>query len=380
MNAPALRLPLRSDAPPQLVWVIDRTSDLTFLIGGAVLAFAFLVALVAFGVAAVTLYVVWILAIDGPHVFATVSRTYLDAGERRARARLLVGSLAFFALGPATVVTAMLAGHRAPYDVFLLGCTLWSYWHVVRQHYGVLVLYERKAAESDPVDLRLDALFLYVGLLAPVVAFTLTNPRTLSLMGLAEPPPWASGIGGTAWMLVALSAVVLAGRQWTRARARQPVRWTKLLFLGAATSVAIVLFSPPVAAHVEYEAIMPIVTSFHDVQYLAIVWFYHRNRAATRPRKNPAPLVARRIAAFLAAGIAFTLAYRVALGCLFSAWPGCSVGADEIALPAGLTVSDFGVAFLWGFALHHYYLDQRIWHVRREQALQSDLLLDRPTR
>lgn len=380
MNAPALRLPLRSNASPRLVWVIDRTSDLTFLIGGALLAFAFLAAHAAFGVAAVTLYVVWILAIDGPHVFATVSRTYLDADERRARARLLFGSLAFFALGPATVVTAMLIGNPAPYAVFLLVCTLWSYWHVVRQHYGVLVLYERKAGESDPVDLRLDAFFLYVGLLAPAVAYTLGNPRTLAMMGLGEPPAWASSVAGAAWMLVGASAVALVGRQWVRARDAQPVRWTKLLFLAAATSVAIVLFSPPVAAHVQYEAIMPIVTSFHDVQYLAIVWFYHRNRAAARTRKNPAPLVARRIAAFLAAGIAFTLAYRVALGCLFSAWPGCSVGADTIALPAGLTVSDLGVAFLWGFALHHYYLDQRIWHVRRERALHRDLLLDRPTR
>ncbi len=381
MNAPALRIPLRSDAPPQLVWVIDRKSDLAFLIGGALVAFAFLAAHAVLGVAAVTLYVVWILAIDGPHVFATVSRTYLDASERRARARLLRGSLAFFALGPASVAIAMLAGHRAPYDVFLLVCTLWSYWHVVRQHYGVLVLYERKGGESEPIDLRVDALFLYVGLLAPVVAFTFGNPRTLALLGLAEPPPWASAVAVTAWTLVGIAAVGLGGRQWMRARGAQPIRWTKLLFLAAATSVAIVLFSPPVAAHVQYEAIMPIVTSFHDVQYLAIVWFYHRNRAATRhTQKNPAPLVARRIAAFLAAGVAFTLAYRVALGCLFSAWPGCSVGADEVPLAAGLTVSDLGVAFLWGFALHHYYLDQRIWHVRREQALHRDLLLDRPAR
>ena len=33
-----------------------------------------------------------------------------------------------------------------------------------------------------------------------------------------------------------------------------------------------------------------------------------------------------------------------------------------------------------GFALHHYYLDQRIWHVRREPALRRDLLLDGPAR
>jgi hypothetical protein len=44
-------------------------------------------------------------------------------------------------------------------------------------------------------------------------------------------------------------------------------------------------------------------------------------------------------------------------------------------LTAGLTVSDLGVSFLWGFALHHYYLDQRIWHVRRDRAVSRDLRL-----
>ena len=74
-------------------------------------------------------------------------------------------------------------------------------------------------------------------------------------------------------------------------------------------------------------------------------------------------------------GLIFTIAYRVGLGCLFSAWPGCGVGTEEMALPAGLTVSDLGVAFLWGFALHHYYLDQRIWHVRHDPGLSHDLRL-----
>jgi len=110
MSAPALRLSSLDDDPPPPVWVIDRANDLTFLIGGALVAFAFLAAHVVLGVAAVTIYVVWVLAIDGPHVFATISRTYLDAPERRSRARLLRGSLAFFALGPATVGLAVLLG------------------------------------------------------------------------------------------------------------------------------------------------------------------------------------------------------------------------------------------------------------------------------
>ncbi len=41
------------------------------------------------------------LALDGPHLFATMSRTYLDARRRQMRRRPLLGSLAWFAAGPA---------------------------------------------------------------------------------------------------------------------------------------------------------------------------------------------------------------------------------------------------------------------------------------
>jgi hypothetical protein len=127
-------IPTAGTSQPAVAWVISQRSDLAWLIGGALVAYAFLAAHLVFGVAAVTLYMAWVLAIDGPHVFATVSRTYLDPGERRARARLLRGSLCFFALGPAAVGLSALGGDRLPYELFLVGCTLWAYWHIVRQH------------------------------------------------------------------------------------------------------------------------------------------------------------------------------------------------------------------------------------------------------
>ena len=270
-----------------------------------------------------------------------------------------------------------MVGQRLPYDVFLTFCTLWAYWHVVRQHFGVMILYKKKAADTDPTDDRVDAIALYAGLLAPIVSFAVIHERTLAMAGFDGPPPWAHSVSELAWTVFAASLVVLAGRQLVRVRAGRPVNWGKLLFLGAAISVSAVLFSPPVAARIQYEAVFPIVTSFHNVQYLALVWFFHRNRRAAAERgRVAAPLFARTLWIFLGAGIVFTVAYRVLLGCVFSAWPGCDIGAENMPLAAGLTVSDLGVGFLWGFALHHYYLDQRIWHVRRDPALSRDLLLD----
>jgi hypothetical protein len=240
-----------------------------------------------------------------------------------------------------------------------------------------MVLYKKKAGDMDASDDRVDSLFLYVGLLAPIVSFAVTHQRTLAMLGIEARTRGTQMASIGAWSLVGVAFLTLAARQLGRLRRGDPLNVPKLLFLVAATSVSAVLFSPPVAARIDYEAVFPIVTSFHNVQYLAIVWFFHQNRrAGSAHRPRPVPLFARSLWVFLGVGLVFTACYRVLLGCAFSAWPGCDVGAQDVMLPAGLTVSDLGVAFLWGFALHHYYLDQKIWHVRRDAALSRDLRLD----
>ena len=301
---PRARPPRRPASPPRSDWVIGRTTDLTCLIGGALVAYGLLAAHVFLGVAAVTIYMVWVLAIDGPHVFATVSRTYLDRDERVARAGLLRGSLGFFALGPATVGLSALAGRRLPYDLFLTLCTLWAYWHVVRQHYGVMVLYKKKAGDTEPST---------IASTASSSTSACSRPSPPSRSKTSARCRWSASTRrrrgprsrrSTAWSLCTGAFLALAVRQVARVRTDQPIHWTKLLFLMAATSVSAVLFSPPVAARVQYEAIVPIVTSFHNVQYLAIVWFFHRNRLAARRGRRSSdhsvPLFVRQCGSFSA--------------------------------------------------------------------------------
>jgi len=56
------------------------------LIGGALIAHALLAAHLFLGVAAVTIYMIWVLAIDGPHVFATLlTHVSRRRGARRPR-------------------------------------------------------------------------------------------------------------------------------------------------------------------------------------------------------------------------------------------------------------------------------------------------------
>jgi hypothetical protein len=110
---------------------------------------------------------VWVVVLDTPHFFATYFRTYLDKHEWLARRRFLVGSLAIFLVGPAMLfATWMLhsfgtANFKLPWRMWGVGVSLWAYFHITRQHYGFLRLYNRKNGELKTEEARLDAVVLY---------------------------------------------------------------------------------------------------------------------------------------------------------------------------------------------------------------------------
>src|SRR5262249_9663621 len=101
---------------------------------------------VALHVPATFLWWFWSLGFDGTPVFGTASRTFFDKEARTRHRTLLFGSLAFFfALGPVLV----LAGAKA-YLALLVA--VWAYYHVIRQHYGFMVLYKVKNRDLDHLD------------------------------------------------------------------------------------------------------------------------------------------------------------------------------------------------------------------------------------
>ncbi|RJS18494.1 hypothetical protein DRW03_25600 [Corallococcus sp. H22C18031201] len=363
-------------------WLVSPGHDLGCTLGGVAASLALVALHVGAGVSSVLLWWLWVLALDGPHVFATLSRTYLDAREWRTRGRLLWSSLGWFLAGPLAFVLSGVVGNRGPFVVFLSLAALWAYWHVVRQHSGILALYQRKGGETDARERRLDSVTLYVGLLAPFVAFLLTHAGARRRLGLAGPPTWEVGV---AWgCLGAVLAVVLAQGGWQvwRWRTGRGVHGPKVLMLAAALGLTAVVFWPSISARMDFVMFAVAVTAFHNVQYHGIVWFYHRNRYHA-PGVEPAtyglaPRVSQRFVLYAACGVAFTLVYR-GLGCGLGVHPGCGEFDAHLPLVAGLTLRDFMEGAIWGVALHHYYLDQHIWRVRRDEGLSRDLKLGTET-
>ena len=84
-----------------------------------------------------------------------------------------------------------------------------------------------------------------------------------------------------------------------------------------------------------------------------------------------AELISRRLLYYIAFGLLFGLIYqgpRQYLGYL-SLKHGQSVGAaNDQSLPIQL-----GISFLWGYAFIHYYLDSKIWRVRRDPSVGKAL-------
>src|SRR5437867_2273578 len=168
-----------------LGWITNRKDDLIWFIGSVVTSYAFLAAnliLVKLGLSVMIVTWIWALGFDGPHVFGTVSRTYADAEERRKRAKLYYGTLSLFLLGPAMVLAGRLKllGTEAWGPVFFFFASVWAYYHLVKQHYGFMILYKKKNNDLAEIDNLIDRTFILFAFNYPFVAFIAQDPQAMA--------------------------------------------------------------------------------------------------------------------------------------------------------------------------------------------------------
>jgi hypothetical protein len=340
-------------APVPSPWIISRREDLLWF-QGTVLAG---LALVAFFVSAppltdaayapahpaVLALLAWGVLFDGTHVFGTYARTYL-AGDAESRAAL-PGSISWtiVLVGPAIAVADHLLCQPGPsqlgragwlFRAFLLFAYLWAYWHLVRQHYGFLVLYRRRAGGGAPRRIHLDTLVLWAGCLYPYVRFSLGDGYLRSGLPLLVPP----GLAGPLRLALDVSFVAGGAALALALILRRPRLGPGHLFL------AVVVFHLIVFALLDnLLTITAALTIFHDLQYHRIVWQYERGRG-----RVPGGGLVR----YLALGSLFGLAWYV------PRLVGVSLVGSDVARNVLLGLG-------WSIALHHYVVDGRIWRTRR---------------
>ncbi|HEY4422731.1 MAG TPA: hypothetical protein VGN10_00910 [Pyrinomonadaceae bacterium] len=335
-----------------LRWIISARDDAIWFIGSVVSSYVLLILYVSGLVPLVPMVAAWAILIDAPHVFGTFSRTYFDRTERKNRARLLWGSLLFFAIGPVLVLAG--AGF-----VFFFVAALWAYYHLVKQHYGFMVLYKKKNSDLARVDNVLDRGLLLFAFNYPFVEFIARDPQAM----VRVPSLLRGGVSGFSKLLLAgtiLFFVVWIGRQVQRAIVGEPLNVPKYLLLAAAIPMHwIVLLTPMPNKPI---AIVAILTIYHNFQYHRLIWF-HNQKYKSREQYGAAELISRRVLFYIAFGIVFGIIYQ---------GPRQILGYLGLQGTQALAVQ-LGISFLWGYAFIHYYLDSKIWRVRRDPTVGKAL-------
>jgi hypothetical protein len=366
-----------------LRWIISARDDLVWLIGSVLSSYALLLLYISGVLPLVPMVALWAILIDAPHVFGTFSRTYFDRTERLNRSRLLWGSLLFFAVGPVMVLSGLGL-------IFFFLAALWAYYHLVKQHYGFMVLYKKKNNDLAPLDNALDRLLLLFAFNYPFVEFIARDPEAMARV----PAALQSGVNTLAKFLLAGTVLLFAvwlGRQLQRALTGEPLNVPKYLLLAAAIPMHwIVLLTPMPHKPI---AIVAILTIYHNLQYHRLIWFHNKkyqggvaDRSSSptpvrggsptvsegvsdlRQKYGAAELISRRLLYYIAFGVLFGLIYqgpRQFLG--YTSLKNDGGGVNQ-SLPVQL-----GISFLWGYAFIHYYLDSKIWRIRRDPSVGKAL-------
>ena len=388
-------------------WIVSQRSDLLIYIGGALAGYAMLFLHSGLHLDMLTVWFIWVVLLDTPHFFGTYVRTYFDKEEWHARKPLLLWSLLWLLVGPAMIGIAYLlyqlgvAYYVAPFYLYVILFNLWAYWHVVRQHYGIMSLYKKKNKDFDLPDLRIDKFLLYGGLLAPFAAFIVRHPEAREFFGLSGSYPAypdvsqgifsAQFLSGLHWehLIVFLSVVFIAAvvgmfiyRQVQRYNSGMPLNLPKILFF-----IALI----PLYAYINYSAAVltapliafsAFVTIYHDVQYHGIVWFYSQNRYHKPGVDNKKYGLATKISSnfflYMLCGIAMASLMRF-FGCSFEIHPGCGplVLTSQDVFFGSITGKELLYSVIIGIPLHHYFVDQYIWRPSKDKTLTEDLKLNK---
>jgi len=374
-------------------WIVGKRVDLLAFIGGALAGYMVFFMHAGLGWDMLLIYVLFITFLDTPHFFGTYLRTYLDRQEFKARRGFLLASLLWLGAGPFMLLICYglfrdgAENYMLPFNVFILAVGIWAYWHVVRQHYGFMRLYQVKNGERAQANARQDGLLMHLGLMLPFVVFVLRHPESRRAFGLPARFPagfsWESCIFGAVAVVLAYLIVSFVVREAARVKRGEPLNVPKLLLFTAVLPLhMVVCFSQSVltAPLITFSAF---VTIYHDIQYHVLVYCHQQNRFRDNPRAKEygiAAVLSKNVFIFGAAAVSFGLLVR-GFGCSIQVYDGvhqCFTPTliGKVHLFGSVYSDTLLGAFFLGFPCHHYFVDQFIWKPSKDQSLRRDLNLE----
>ncbi len=410
-------------------WIINKKEDIAWLSGSMIVGYLFLSIFyllqnefkVSLYKSQLFVYFFWTFFLDGPHIFATYTRTYFDKSFRRKNKYLTYASLLILGIGP----LIMLYFHffhskqllRTGFLVFNRFGMLFAYYHLIRQHWGFVCIYNGINGGINKITRRLEALVLAFGTAYPLIFHWHHFKQP---MGLAE----NLHISASTWpilggMLLKISVLLLVISIFSYKRLKNifnisifilkiivPMACLLLIFsnfgfstplmyvekvikyIFFASSVALIicylsdykqvnlpkliLLIIVVGSHnfilslnYPYVVVYACLTMCHDLQYHRIIRYYNKNKYLDSEDNDDygmATRVTKSILLFIILAVLFNF---------ISTMPRAALGMfvkNELLYYLSAT-------FFWGIAFHHYIIDSKIWRPSKDNDVVKYLKL-----
>jgi hypothetical protein len=254
-------------------WLFGPRADV-LLFGGSAAASLLLLALGAqlgllHGDAPPWMWLGCVVLIDVAHVWSTTLRVYLDRSEVMRRPWLYLGlPLALYTLG---VFAHAIAGR-----VFWTMLAYAAVFHFVRQQWGWVALYRRRAGDDNRFDDILDRVAIYSATLYPLAHWHAHQPKRFhwliegDFLRLGPTPELIDALAPAYWSVL---AAFCTRQAWLAARGRaQPGKALLVVSTFACWYAGIIAFNSDYA----FTATNVLI---HGVPYFALTYRYGRARA-----------------------------------------------------------------------------------------------------
>ena len=270
------------------LWLFSAPVDLAVFLGSAVLALALLpigaYLGLLYGDTPEWMWIVAVLVIDVAHVWSTTFRVYLDREELARRPWL-------YAMVPLLAWIGGVTLYSESALTFWRVLAYMAVFHFVRQQYGWVMLYRRRAGERDRLSRLYDGTVVYAATLFPLLYWHANPPREFwwfipndfASMLTEIPDVVVTVLEPCYWLLMGSYVARTGYLWWARARGRESIipglRFNPGKDIVVITT-ALCWYIGIVAINSDYAFTVTNVI-IHGVPYFALIYWYGRKRYAS---------------------------------------------------------------------------------------------------
>ncbi len=364
-------------------WIIGRRTDMVIYFGGPVAALLVGALVVAAPQLLAPLFIAWLLLIDGPHLLITYLRVAHAGAQDPDYRTALRRSWLCFAPPLVLWMAAVAAGLPGLMEIVLSAGVILSWYHLARQHHGILVIYQAQTAIKAAGPLisiqHRERRYLRAWLWSIFLLSAFVIPANRERLGAA--PVAAFWWDALALALALFCAGVALCFLWLgaqRHRSGEPLRpWWFAFAVALCSGVGLLWvgsFEPiqPGARGAEqmFMAVTLITGMVHGIQYLGIVFITNARRGVS----TVSTMAHTGLTARLARAPALVFLALLAASAIYVALYGATGALPGLDWPrADSAPAQFALALYWGLFFQHYYVDSKIWRVGKNAALRTEL-------